>query len=66
MSVHSVTAASGNSDVAQFEPRAYFGLGVVYERGYHDPRQAASYYERCIAAAGTDTGKIESCQSKFH
>jgi len=20
----------------------------------------------CIAAAGTDTGKIESCQSKFH
>jgi hypothetical protein len=46
---------AADAALRELVPRAYFGLGLVYERGPNDRQRAAAYYRQCIAlAASTD------------
>ncbi len=45
--------------------RAYFGLGVVYERWKQDYARAAEYYRKCIGAAEDDKGMRQLAETQL-
>jgi hypothetical protein len=57
--------AAGAADMRELVPRAYFGLGVVYERGYADQQQAASFYQQCLATAQSDEEIAASARAQL-